>query len=341
MSKELLSKLIRGKDLETEEARELMESIMTGKSEGNMTAALLTALACKGESGAEIAVFAETMRKAARKWPSSMEQKTKALSILCDTCGTGGDGASSMNISTLAAIILASLGIPVAKHGNRAVSSKSGSADLLEALGINLDMSPENLCKCLEEVGICFLYAPSWHPAMKHVAPVRKALKARTVFNLLGPLSNPAPVSHQVLGVFDRSFQKVMAQALAQLGRQAYIVCSKDGLDEVSWSAPTHFIYVKGGKIQEEGELEPEDFGFVKHSRELLQISGIEEAKKRSIALLSGEGSEAEKHALAMNAALAYSLIKGEDLKISAQKCIGALAEGKGLRLIERWRSFA
>ena len=216
MSKELLAKLIEGVDLEGPEAEALMQSIMTGAAGETLTAALLTALACKGESGSEIAACARVMRGAAQSWPPFTEGKTP--SVLCDTCGTGGDGASTMNISTLSAIILASLGIPVAKHGNRAVSSKSGSADLLEELGINLDLSPQDVCKCLEKTGITFLYAPRWHPAMKYAAPVRRALEVRTVFNLLGPISNPAPISHQIVGVFARSFQKPIAQALGPTG---------------------------------------------------------------------------------------------------------------------------
>ena len=343
MDKELLSRLLHklteGLDLEGSEAKTLMQSIMTGEAGETLTAALLTALACKGESASEIAAFAQVMRQAAQSWPPYGEGE--APSVLCDTCGTGGDGASTMNISTLAAIILASLGIPVAKHGNRAVSSKNGSADILEQLGIKLDLSPQDVRKCLEEIGITFLFAPRWHPAMKYAVPVRQALKVRTVFNLLGPISNPAPISHQIVGVFDRSFQKVIAQALAQLEGQAYVLCSVDGLDELSWAAPTHFIRVGQGCIQEEGELSPEDFAFARHPRDLLQISSPEEAKERSLQFLAGKGSQAENHAVAMNTALLYALLTGEDLKTAAQSCLKAIEEGRGLELLERWRAFA
>ena len=335
-----LEKILSTRDLDSKEAESLICSIMTGKLVEAEIANCLSALAQKGESGLEIAVFARCMRSFAVDWPSEQISQQPAIGELCDTCGTGGDGSSSLNVSTLSAIILASLGIPVAKHGNRAVSSKSGSADLLESLGISLELSKEETKSCLDAVGITFLYAPNWHPAMKYAAPARKSLKIRTIFNLLGPITNPAPVKYQLLGVFDKRFQEVIAEALAQLGREAYVICSDDGLDEVSWAAPSYFIRTGSGKIQERGELSPEDFGFTRHAYKDLEITGIEEAKERSLNFLKGDGSLAENHAIAMNAALIYSLMRGLELKKAAQICLGAIKDGNGFKLLEAWRSF-
>ena len=357
-----LAKLIRREDLSDQEAKELMQSVMTGKAGELQTAACLIALASKGETGEEIAAFAQVMRGSALAWlpeeelaggaqklsveklytdsfSKSKERESKS-SILCDTCGTGGDGAATINISTLSAIILAALGIPIAKHGNRAVSSKSGSADLLEGLGITLEASPKAITECLQGVGITFLYAPYWHPAMKYAAPVRKALGVRTVFNLLGPITNPAPITHQLVGVFHKSFQFPLSEALARLGREAYVVCSTDGLDEISCAAPTHFIRVASGKIAETGKLAPEDFGFSRHSLQELGITSLEEALKRSRCLLAGKGRPAENYAVTMNAALIYSLVKQVSLKQAALVCLDAIQAGQGLEVIERWRSY-
>ncbi len=334
MSNELLAKIIRKENLTSTEAESIMQRIMHGQENEISTAALLVALAAKGETGTEIASFAKQMRNAAKTWPSDQSD-----SILCDTCGTGGDGASTLNISTLSAIILASLGISVAKHGNRGVSSKSGSADLLEGLNINIDTDRNATVACLQKIGITFLYAPNWHPAMKYVAPVRKALKVRTIFNLLGPITNPAPVHCQLIGVFDKSFVQPIGEALAALGKKAYVVCSQDGLDEVSWAAPTDFIRVGDGQIQESGTLSMQDFGVKKHSLEELKISGSKEAVERGLNFLDGKGSEAENHAIAMNAALVYSLAKKASLKESTQACLEAIQTRKGLEKLEQWRS--
>ncbi len=335
MHPSIIAKLIAKKDLSSEEAAEAMGSIMRGESKDAQTAAFLAALAAKGESGGELAAFAQIMRKAAQAWPSPDHYP-----VLCDTCGTGGDNAHALNISTLAAMLLAALGIPVAKHGNRAVSSKSGSADLLERLGIVLELSSEDSTACLRESGICFLFAPRWHSAMKHVAPVRKALGVRTVFNLLGPLSNPAPVTHQIVGVYDPAYMRIMAEALAELGHEAYLVSSTDSpsLDEFSCSAPTYVLSVKGAKVSERQLLAPEDFALQRWPLSALQVSNAEEAATRALAVLEGKGSQAENHAVALNASLLYSLVKNETLEKSAQLCLAAIHEGKGFRLLEKWK---
>lgn len=289
----------------------------------------------KGETGQEIQSFARSMRKAALPWPGP------EYPVLADTCGTGGDSQGTLNISTIAALLLASMGVKVAKHGNRAVSSKSGSADLLEQLGVRLDLEPDQVARCLESVGVCFLFAQKWHPAMKHAAPVRKAMGVRTVFNLLGPLTNPAPITHQVLGVFDRKFIEPIAQALAGLGRVgAYVVHSADGLDECSIAAETYFARVENGAVVEKGALQPEDFGFERSSLSALKVSDADAARERSLAILAGRGSETENQVIAMNAGLLYSMTTQKGLKEAAGACLGALRGGGAAGLVSRWKNF-
>ncbi len=332
MFAEILKKLMANEDLTSDEATHAMTAVMTGEAGEARTAGLLTALALKGETGTEIEAFARAMRKAAVSWPGGSPE------ILADTCGTGGDGASTLNISTLTAMLLASLGIPVAKHGNRAVSSKSGSADLLEGLGVRLNLTHEETANELERAGITFLFAPMWHPAMKYAAPVRKALGFRTVFNLLGPLTNPAPITHQVIGVFSQEFMERMAAAVALLGRKgAYVLHSEDGLDELSPAAPTHFIRIEAGEVREQGKMQPEDFGFSPVSLDELRTVSREEALKRSQLILEGAGQPAENQTIAMNAGLVYSLTKGGDLKSSAALCLDALRSGQALELLKKW----
>ena len=335
--KEVLSTLIKGQDLTTEKAKYVMAQIMTGEAGEVRTAALLTALAAKGETGPEIEAFARSMRKAAVAWPGNK------FEVLGDTCGTGGDSSSTLNISTLSAILLAAMGIPIAKHGNRAVSSKSGSADLLEAMEINLDQEPEKIVNCLEKVGIGFLFAQKWHPAMRFAGPVRKAMGVRTVFNLLGPLTNPAPVTHQVLGIFDKNFMPPVSAALAGLGRKgAYVVHSEDGLDEVSLSAPTNFTRIQDGQIVETGMFGPEDFGVSGADLSALQIDDREAALERSRAILAGQGSDAENSIICVNAALLYSMATDQsDLKLATGECMEALKSGKGAALVEQWQTLS
>jgi len=330
-----LKKIISGSNLSPEEAREAMTDIMSGQAGEIRTAGFLTALSCKRETGEEIQAFARSMRKAAMPWPG------EEPSILGDTCGTGGDSSSTLNISTLSGILLASLGIKIAKHGNRAVSSKSGSADLLERMGIRLDLESGEVASCLDRIGICFLFAQKWHPAMKFAGPVRKALGVRTVFNLLGPLTNPAPVTHQVLGIYDPSFMEPMAQALAGLGRKgAYVVHAEDGLDEVSPAAPTRFTRIEEGKITDTGTLSPEDFGFTKTSLDSLRIADVEEAFTRSMKIIAGEGTAEENAVICMNAALLYSLARGEkDLKAAAAACLDGLKSGQAQKLVRSWQA--
>ncbi|WNR42440.1 anthranilate phosphoribosyltransferase [Paenibacillus roseipurpureus] len=254
-----LGKVTSGTHLSREEARVVMSEIMEGAASAAQIGSLLTALRMKGETLDEITGFAETMR-------------SKALHVdviqsdLLDTCGTGGDGAETFNISTTAAIVAAAGGIRVAKHGNRAMSSKSGSADVLEALGVKITLNSEQAAKCLDRTGICFMFAQAYHQSMKHVAGPRRELGFRTVFNLLGPLTNPAGADRQVLGVFDRSKTELIAQALQALGlKRALVVASEDGLDEFSISAPTKVTELKSDTIRTY-TITPDDLGLRAHS---------------------------------------------------------------------------
>lgn len=256
-----IHKIIGGESLTRAEAGAVMAAIMEGQATAAQFGSLVTALRMKGETTDEVAGFAETMRKYASR--VSTEQ-----SNLLDTCGTGGDGAHTFNISTASAIVAAAGGIRVAKHGNRAASSQSGSADVLEALGVTITLNHEQAARCLEKLGLCFMFAQVFHQSMKHAAAPRREIGIRTVFNLLGPLTNPAGADRQLLGVFDLSKTELMAGVLRELGlRRAMVVASHDGLDEISISAPTRVTELKRGEIAT-FELTPDDLG--------LRASGIE-----------------------------------------------------------------
>ena len=247
MPNEILSDAInavcRGEELPEDRAAGVLREVMEGRSTPEETAAILIALRTRGETAGEIAGLARTMRELATKVEVGVDG-------LLDTAGTGG-GSPTFNVSTTAALIAAGAGCAVAKHGNRSATSQSGSADVLEALGVRIDLAPEQVADCIESVGFGFMFAPQHHAAMKHVVPVRKALGVRTIFNLLGPLTNPAGAPHQVIGVSDGPFLEHMASALARLGgRSALVVSSEDGLDEISISAPTRVVELRDGKVE-------------------------------------------------------------------------------------------
>lgn len=251
-----IAKLIERQNLSREEAAELMEATMSGNTTPVQTAGWLVALRMKGETAEEIAGCAETMRRHA------VPVKPRRQAELIDTCGTGADRVKTFNVSTAVAFVAAAAGVPVAKHGNRAVTSKCGSADVLEALGCRLDLSPEQLAQAIDEIGIGFLFARAHHPAMKYAAPVRQELGVRTVFNVLGPLTNPAGAPRQLLGVYDGSLVHLIAQVLRELGTQrAMVVHGEPGLDELSTLGETIVVHVQDGTITEE-RLVPEQFGF-------------------------------------------------------------------------------
>ncbi len=249
-----LNQLILGQSLSNQEAKLIMEMIMEGDASPAQIGALLTALRIKGESVEEVTGFAQGMREKVKR------VETVNIGLL-DTCGTGGDGMHTFNISTASAIVAAAGGVRVAKHGNRAMSSRSGSADVLEALGVNIAIEQEQAALCLQKIGICFMFAQIYHPSMKYAAAPRKELGFRTVFNLLGPLTNPAGADRQLLGVYDRTKTDLMAKVLNQLGVvKALVVSSYDGLDEISVSASTKITQLDNGSITT-FDISPEDLG--------------------------------------------------------------------------------
>jgi len=253
MMQTILHKVMSRQSLERGEASAVMNAIMSGECSEAQIAALLVAMRMKGETAQEVAGFADAMRSKATP------VKTRHQDAI-DVCGTGGDGKHTFNISTIVALVVAGAGVPVAKHGNRSVSSNCGSADVLAELGVNIHLTAEQMGKCLDEIGIAFLYAPALHGAMKHAAPVRKALGVQTVFNILGPMTNPANVKRQFIGVFDRGLPMLMATVLRELGTtRAMIVHGEDGLDEVTLHDRTYAVELHNGEIRE-FHLSPEDF---------------------------------------------------------------------------------
>jgi len=259
MIHEALEKIVRGEDLSRVEAEAAMEQILSAGASDAQIAALLTALRMKGETVDELVGFATAMRRHAT--PIFRAATAQAEEAIVDTCGTGGDSSGTFNVSTAAAFVVAGAGVRVAKHGNRSISSRCGSADVLEQLGVRLDLPPERIAAAIEEIGIGFLFAPAVHAATRHAMPARRELRIRTVFNLLGPLTNPAGASAQVVGVYDESLTELIACVLGELGvRRALVVHGADGLDEISISGETRVSEVRDGIVRNY-TVTPEDFG--------------------------------------------------------------------------------
>jgi anthranilate phosphoribosyltransferase len=283
MIKETLKKLVERKNLTDEEAKEVMNEIMSGQVSDTLIASFLTALRMKGETVDEIYGFAQVMR----------EKVTKVnckSGIIVDTCGTGGDGKCTFNVSTAVAFVVAGAGFTVAKHGNRSVSSKCGSADLLETSGVKIDCSVEIMERCLNEIGIAFLFAPLLHPAMKYVMPARKELGIRTVFNILGPLTNPAGANVQLLGVYDQRLVEPLVEVLAKLGVKSAYVVYGNGLDEITLTGETNVAQVINKEVTT-SVLQPEDFGFQRVPLEMFSGGSPEENAKIFLDILRGEKS--------------------------------------------------
>jgi anthranilate phosphoribosyltransferase len=263
--------------------RDVMQSIMTGECTDAQIAGFLVGLRSKGETVEEITAAANVMRELASRVHINHDN-------LIDTCGTGGDGHNTFNISTTAAFVVAAAGGRVAKHGNRSVSSKSGSADVLETAGVKLELTPEQVAQCVEEIGIGFMFAPMHHSAMKHAIGPRKELGVRTVFNVLGPLTNPAGAKRQVMGVFSHDWLETLANVLKNLGsEQVMIVHSEDGMDEISISAPTNIAELKDGEIKTY-IIEPEQFGMQRADISTLAVEDVEESFKVMQAVLDNQG---------------------------------------------------
>lgn len=329
-----IAAVVEGKDLDTSMMQASMRAILAGEASPVQIAALSVALRMKGETSIEIAAAAREMRAHCTRVEIGSDGP------LLDTCGTGGDGTGSFNVSTISAIVVAAAGGRVAKHGSRAVSSRAGSADVLEALGISLDLSPERVSESVRELGIGFLFAPSYHQAMKHAAPVRKELGLRTFFNLLGPLANPASVSHQVLGVYAPGRVRQMAEVLGMLGVEgAWVVHGHGGLDEISPSGETRAARLIDGTV-EERVLSPTDFGLVPEGGAL---SGGDAAQNAAIAraLLAGERG-ARRNAVVMNAAAALEIAGlASDLRSAARIAEDAIDSGDAFRKLEAWIEFS
>lgn len=303
-----LQKLVERRDLSPEEAFLTMEEMMSGKASDPQIAAFLTALRLKGETVAEITGFARAMRAHVCRIRVRGQDETARPETdggrLVDTCGTGGDAGHTFNISTAAAFVVAGAGVQVAKHGNRSVSSLCGSADVMEALGVDLALTPEQVGDCIDEVGIGFLYAPLLHPAMRYVMTARRDIRIRTVFNILGPLTNPAHAPAQVVGVYEERLTELLATALIELGsKRAFVVFGLDGLDELSPAGESRVSEVKDGRVRTY-MLSPEDFGLTRAPLDDLQGGSAEENARIITRVLAGEKG-AKRDVVLMNAALA------------------------------------
>lgn len=328
MIKESIAKVTRGENLTYDEAAAVMREIMTGSTTPAQTAAFLTALHIKKETVDEIAGCAYVMRDCATR----VEYKGDILEIV----GTGGDGAQSINISTISGLVCASAGIKIAKHGNRAASSKCGAADCLEALGINISVSPEGCAQLLDEVGMCFMFAQKYHSAMKYVGPVRKEIGIPTIFNILGPLTNPAHANMQLLGVYSESLLESMAQSLMKLGvKRGMAVYGQDKLDEISVGAATTVLEFEDGKTTKY-EITPEQFGFSRHD-----ISGLKGGVPQVNAQLAREilsGKQgAGRDAVLLNAGAAIHIAKGVSLEDGIKTAAEMIDSGSALKTLEKY----
>src|SRR5215472_1722499 len=305
MIREAISHVAAGAALSEEEAAVVMEEIMTGSATPAQMAAFLTALRLRpgGETVEEIAGMARIMREKAVQ----VHLDAKVLTHALDTCGTGGDGAGTFNVSTAAGIVAASAGAHVAKHGNRSATSRCGSADVLEALGARIDLGPEQVALCVQQVGFGFMFAQAYHPAMKHVGPTRREIGIRTVFNILGPLTNPAHARYQMLGVADSSLLNKMGEVLLRLGcRHALIIHGEDGIDECSLSAPTRICEVRKGKELHEYSITPEDVSLTRVAdRQFFQGGDPTYNAQMLQELLSGQNNGPAADMLCLNAGAA------------------------------------
>ncbi|MCA1771613.1 MAG: anthranilate phosphoribosyltransferase [Halomonas sp.] len=295
--RDAINAVMRREDLSFDAMHALMRQIMTGEASDAQIGGLLVGLAMKGESAVEISAAAQVMRDLMKRVELNADN-------IVDIVGTGGDGANLFNVSTAASFVAAAAGAHVAKHGNRSVSSSSGSADLFDVAGIYLDLKPEQVARCIEQVGVGFMFAPNHHPAMRHAIGPRREMGVRTLFNILGPLTNPASAPNQVLGVYAPSLVPLMAEVLKKLGsRHVLVVHSEDGLDEISLAAPTQVAELKDGEITQY-TINPEELGIERQSLATLKAASAEDSLRLVKAALSGEGAAADMVALNAGAAL-------------------------------------
>ena len=324
MIREAIAKLVKGEDLSKKEMELAMEEIMTGQALPTQIAAFLTAMRVKGETIDEIVGAAGIMRRHATKI------RTRHPVVL-DTCGTGGDERNTFNVSTVAAFVVAGAGVVVAKHGNRGVSSKCGSADLLKALGVNIEAEEDIVSKCIDEVGIGFLFAPALHKAMQYAIGPRRELGIRTIFNILGPMTNPAGATNQLLGVYDAELTRPIAEALGRLGsKHALVVHGKDGLDEVTTTDKTQISELKGGKVKT-FEISPRDFGIKKAKPEELRGGDPAENAKITMDILSGEKGPAYDIVILNAGCAIYAADKASNIKEGIKSAEESIESGAAL----------
>ena len=323
-----INNVINHIDLNREDMRSIMQTIMQGNATSAQIGGLLVALRIKGETVDEITAAAEVMRKLVAKVDVD---KTN----LVDTCGTGGDSSNTFNISTTSAFVVAASGARVAKHGNRSVSSKSGSADVLEAAGINIELDEEQVASCIEDVGIGFMFAPMHHSAMKHAIGPRRELGVRTLFNILGPLTNPAAAPNQVIGVFSRKWLNPLAETLKQLGsNHVLVVHSEDGMDEISISTKTFITELKNGEIKNY-EISPDNFGIKKHNIAELSVYNINESLTMMKSVLDNNDNAA-KAIVSINAGAAiYAAGISDSIKDGIDKALDVIESGAAKKKLE------
>ncbi len=333
MIKEAIIKLTNKENLSYEEAKAVMNEIMSGEASDVQKSAYLTALTMKGETIDEITGSAEEMRNHAVQ----LSHEGDVLEIV----GTGGDKSDSFNISTTSSLVIASAGVPVAKHGNRAASSKSGAADVLESLGVNITISPQKSAELLQNIGICFLFAQSYHTAMKYVGPIRKELGIRTIFNILGPLANPASANLQVMGVYDESLVEPLAKVLSNLGvKRALVVYGQDRLDEISASAETSVCEVKDGRFKSY-TISPEQFGLTRCKKEELTGGTPDENAAITKAVLAG-GQGARRTAVVLNAGAGlYVAGKADSIEAGVRLAEELIDSGKAEKKLEEFVKYS
>ncbi len=320
--------------LPPDDVRAAFEAILAGAWTPVQVGAFAVALRMSGETAEQIVAAASALRAA-------MTPVEHGLPVVLDTCGTGGDGSHTLNLSSAAAVVVAACGVPVAKHGNRSVSSRCGSADVVEALGIPIDLAPARQADVLRDAGIAFLFAPAHHPALRHAAQARRELGTRTIFNALGPLASPARATHQLVGVYDDALRAVAAHALGLLGVQrAWVVRGEDGLDEVSPCGPTRVSELSPGGAVRERVISPADFGIARVPREALAGGDAAENAAALGVILRGEPHPA-REAVVLNAAAALAVGTGDEPRACAALARAALDDGSAARKLDAWRQAA
>lgn len=329
---EALQRIIEHREIFHDEMVDLMRQIMSGQVSPALISAILIGLRVKKETVGEIAAAASVMRELATKVPVASDTAS-----LVDTCGTGGDGSHTFNISTTAMFVAAAAGAKVAKHGGRSASSLSGSADVLEALGANISLSPVLTARCIDDIGIGFMFAPNHHSSMKHAAPVRRELGVRTMFNILGPLTNPASAANQLMGVFHPDLVGIQVRVLERLGsRNVMIVHGMDGLDELSISAPTLVGELRDGQVREY-RVSPEDVGLPMHGISALRVANVEESRQMVIGALEGK-LPAPRDIVAFNAgACLYVSGLAESLAQGVELALDTIASGAARRKLDEF----